>query len=155
MRLCSKGNDNIAWHTDGRVFLEDEAVVASISLGSSRWFEMKKPEVVSLILCSRYQFLRSFGKKLIRTLPPPKMILHHPLFIRSLLFHLHRPQILPLPLLRSFVGVSMMETFSLCVGRRRSFGIIEFLEKGRKWVEGSEGAEEEELDRESTLIFAK
>jgi alkylated DNA repair dioxygenase AlkB len=32
-RLYFDGKDNIAWHTDGRTFLGDEPVIASLSLG--------------------------------------------------------------------------------------------------------------------------
>jgi alkylated DNA repair dioxygenase AlkB len=46
MRLYLTGDDNIAWHTDGREFLGKETVVASISLGEPRRFEMKKVEVL-------------------------------------------------------------------------------------------------------------
>ena len=42
LRLYFDGNDNIAWHTDGRTFLGKEPVIASLSLGFPATFEMRK-----------------------------------------------------------------------------------------------------------------
>ena len=42
LRLYFDGNDNIAWHTDGRTFLGKEPVIASLSLGYPATFEMRK-----------------------------------------------------------------------------------------------------------------
>eukprot|EP00944_MAST-04C_sp_MAST-4C-sp1_P009493 g9493.t1 len=42
LRLYYDGNDNIAWHTDGRTFLGKEPVIASLSLGFPATFEMRK-----------------------------------------------------------------------------------------------------------------
>jgi alkylated DNA repair dioxygenase AlkB len=53
MRLYLTGEDNIAWHTDGREFLGKETVVASISLGEPRRFEMKKVRFCGLRFLSQ------------------------------------------------------------------------------------------------------
>eukprot|EP00808_Paulinella_micropora_P011914 g33224.t1 len=42
VRLYLDGEDNIAWHTDGRSFLGPEPVIASLSLGAPAKFEMRK-----------------------------------------------------------------------------------------------------------------
>lgn len=41
-RLYLTGEDNIAWHTDGRTFLEKDPVIASMSLGDTAKFRMRK-----------------------------------------------------------------------------------------------------------------
>lgn len=67
MRLYFDGEDNIAWHTDGREFLGRETVVASISLGASRKFEMKRPhELWPEIKCA--------GRSKIQTNPAAKKL---------------------------------------------------------------------------------
>lgn len=43
VRLYKNGNDNIHWHTDARKFLGVNPIVASISLGDDRKFQMRKP----------------------------------------------------------------------------------------------------------------
>lgn len=42
LRLYFDGNDNIAWHTDGRTFLGPTPVIASLSLGHEAKFQMRK-----------------------------------------------------------------------------------------------------------------
>jgi alkylated DNA repair dioxygenase AlkB len=42
VRLYYDGTDNIAWHTDGRKFLGKEPTIASLSLGASAGFEMRR-----------------------------------------------------------------------------------------------------------------
>ena len=42
MRLYFDGNDEIAWHTDGRTFLGDEPAIASLSFGCKATFEMRR-----------------------------------------------------------------------------------------------------------------
>lgn len=42
LRLYFDGQDNIAWHTDGRSFLGDTPTIASLSLGSRSSFELRK-----------------------------------------------------------------------------------------------------------------
>lgn len=42
VRLYFDGQDNIAWHTDGRTFLGDTPTIASLSLGCRSKFEMRK-----------------------------------------------------------------------------------------------------------------
>ncbi|KAL7430956.1 hypothetical protein ACHAXM_002446 [Skeletonema potamos] len=42
LRLYFDGNDEIAWHTDGRTFLGEEPTIASLSLGCKATFEMRR-----------------------------------------------------------------------------------------------------------------
>ena len=42
IRLYFDGNDNIAWHTDGRTFLGKTPTIGSLSLGHRATFEMRK-----------------------------------------------------------------------------------------------------------------
>ena len=42
LRLYFDGNDEIAWHTDGRTFLGDEPTIASLSLGSKATFQLRR-----------------------------------------------------------------------------------------------------------------
>ncbi len=42
LRLYFDGNDEIAWHTDGRTFLGDEPTIASLSLGCRATFQMRR-----------------------------------------------------------------------------------------------------------------
>jgi len=42
LRLYFDGNDNIAWHTDGRSFLGPTPVISSLSLGHEAKFQMRK-----------------------------------------------------------------------------------------------------------------
>ena len=42
IRLYYDGNDNIAWHTDGRTFLGDTPTIGSLSLGHRAKFEMRR-----------------------------------------------------------------------------------------------------------------
>jgi alkylated DNA repair dioxygenase AlkB len=42
LRLYFDGNDEIAWHTDGRTFLGDEPTIASLSLGNKASFQMRR-----------------------------------------------------------------------------------------------------------------
>lgn len=42
LRLYFDGNDEIAWHTDGRTFLGEEPTIASLSLGCNATFEMRR-----------------------------------------------------------------------------------------------------------------
>lgn len=42
VRLYLNGSDNIAWHTDGRSFLGDKPTIASLSLGATCKFQMRK-----------------------------------------------------------------------------------------------------------------
>lgn len=42
LRLYFDGNDEIAWHTDGRTFLGDKPAIASLSLGCKATFEMRR-----------------------------------------------------------------------------------------------------------------
>jgi len=42
LRLYFDGQDNIAWHTDGRTFLGDRPTIASLSLGARSSFEMRR-----------------------------------------------------------------------------------------------------------------
>ena len=42
LRLYFDGNDNIAWHTDGRTFLGPTPVISSLSLGHEAKFQMRK-----------------------------------------------------------------------------------------------------------------
>ena len=42
LRLYFDGQDNIAWHTDGRTFLGDTPTIASLSLGARSSFELRK-----------------------------------------------------------------------------------------------------------------
>ena len=41
-RLYFDGKDNIAWHTDGRIFLGPEPVIASLSLGATSKFQLRR-----------------------------------------------------------------------------------------------------------------
>uniref|UniRef100_A0A6U3QIU4 Fe2OG dioxygenase domain-containing protein n=1 Tax=Ditylum brightwellii TaxID=49249 RepID=A0A6U3QIU4_9STRA len=42
LRLYFDGNDEIAWHTDGRTFLGDTPTIASLSLGATATFQMRR-----------------------------------------------------------------------------------------------------------------
>ena len=42
LRLYFDGNDEIAWHTDGRTFLGEKPTIASLSLGCKATFEMRR-----------------------------------------------------------------------------------------------------------------
>lgn len=42
LRLYFDGSDNITWHTDGRSFLGESPIIASLSLGASTKFQMRK-----------------------------------------------------------------------------------------------------------------
>ena len=42
VRLYFDGTDNIAWHTDGRTFLGPEPTIASLSLGASATFSLRR-----------------------------------------------------------------------------------------------------------------
>mmetsp|Transcript_3540 Transcript_3540/g.5379 ORF Transcript_3540/g.5379 Transcript_3540/m.5379 type:complete len:426 (+) Transcript_3540:60-1337(+) len=42
LRLYFDGNDEIAWHTDGRTFLGEKPIIASLSLGCKATFEMRR-----------------------------------------------------------------------------------------------------------------
>ena len=42
VRLYFDGQDNIAWHTDGRTFLGPEPTIASLSLGASATFSLRR-----------------------------------------------------------------------------------------------------------------
>ena len=42
LRLYFDGNDEIAWHTDGRSFLGDEPTIASLSLGCKATFQLRR-----------------------------------------------------------------------------------------------------------------
>ena len=42
LRLYFDGNDEIAWHTDGRTFLGEEPIIASLSLGCKATFQMRR-----------------------------------------------------------------------------------------------------------------
>ena len=42
LRLYFDGNDEIAWHTDGRTFLGDEPTIASLSLGCKATFQLRR-----------------------------------------------------------------------------------------------------------------
>jgi alkylated DNA repair dioxygenase AlkB len=42
VRLYFDGNDNIAWHTDGRTFLGKEPTIASLSLGATAQFSLRR-----------------------------------------------------------------------------------------------------------------
>lgn len=42
VRLYFDGNDEIAWHTDGRTFLGDEPTIASLSLGCKATFQLRR-----------------------------------------------------------------------------------------------------------------
>ncbi|KAL7449955.1 hypothetical protein ACHAWC_002928 [Mediolabrus comicus] len=46
LRLYFDGNDEIAWHTDGRIFLGDEPTIASLSLGCRATFQMRRMQDV-------------------------------------------------------------------------------------------------------------
>jgi len=41
-RLYFDGNDEIAWHTDGRKFLENDPIIASLSFGARATFQMRR-----------------------------------------------------------------------------------------------------------------
>lgn len=42
LRLYFDGADEIAWHTDGRTFLDDSPTIASLSLGATADFQMRR-----------------------------------------------------------------------------------------------------------------
>jgi len=42
VRLYFDGNDEIAWHTDGRTFLGDEPTIASLSFGCKATFQLRR-----------------------------------------------------------------------------------------------------------------
>jgi alkylated DNA repair dioxygenase AlkB len=42
LRLYFDGEDEIAWHTDGRTFLGDEPTIASLSLGNKATFQLRR-----------------------------------------------------------------------------------------------------------------
>lgn len=42
LRLYFDGNDEIAWHTDGRTFLGEEPTIASLSLGCKATFQLRR-----------------------------------------------------------------------------------------------------------------
>ena len=42
LRLYFDGNDNIAWHTDGRSFLGNSPTIASLSIGAAAQFQMRR-----------------------------------------------------------------------------------------------------------------
>ncbi|GMH55373.1 hypothetical protein TrRE_jg1256, partial [Triparma retinervis] len=42
VRLYFDGDDNIAWHTDGRKFLGPTPTIASLSFGASASFQLRK-----------------------------------------------------------------------------------------------------------------
>ena len=42
LRLYFDGNDEIAWHTDGRTFLGEKPTIASLSLGCKATFQMRR-----------------------------------------------------------------------------------------------------------------